>query len=146
MGRKEATFTATDGRDKGRRYHIVEMSSRQSEEWAGRAIFTLMNFGVDIPDDMLTKGLAGLAAIGIKALSKVPFEAARPLFEEMMGCVEFMPDPKNAAVLRPLIDDDIEEVATRLKLRKAVLDLHLDFFIAAGRSISQADSVGQTPD
>jgi hypothetical protein len=145
MGRKEATFTATDGRDKGRRYKITEMGARQSEEWAGRAIFTLMNCGVDIPDDMLSKGLAGLAAIGIKALSKVPFDAAKPLFDEMMACVEFMPDPKNASVVRPLIDDDTEEVSTRLKLRKAVLDLHLDFFIAAGQSVSQADTVGQIP-
>jgi hypothetical protein len=142
MARKESYFTATDGRDKGNRFKITEMSASRSEDWAGRALFTLMNYGVQIPDGMLDKGLAGLAAIGIKALSKVPYDAAKPLFDEMMTCVEFMPNPKDASVVRPLIEDDIEEVATRLKLRKAVLDLHLDFFIAAGRSVSQADTAG----
>jgi len=46
------------------------------------------------------------------------------------------------AVTRPLIETDIEEVATRLLLRRAVWDLHTDFFIAAAPLIS-ASAPGQ---
>ena len=33
-------------------------------------------------------------------------------------------------VTRALVEDDIEEVATRLSLRKDILSLHIDFFTA----------------
>lgn len=138
--RKEKTIVIeTEGRDKGKMFHITELSATQSEEWATRALFVMMNCGVEVPDNLLSAGLAGIAAIGIKSLSKVPYEMAKPLFDEMMGCIAIVPDPKQPLVKRgyggvgPLIEDDIEEVSTRLQLRKAVLDLHLDFFLSAAR-------------
>lgn len=145
MPRKEKTIViATDGRDKGKMFHITELSSSQSEAWATRALFTMMNCGVEVPDDLLSAGLAGIAAIGIKSLSKVPYEMAKPLFDEMMDCVAFVPDPKQPAVrlgragVGPMTEDSIEEVSTRLQLRRAVLDLHMDFFLAAARSKQEA--------
>ncbi|MNL82434.1 hypothetical protein D3C87_2098140 [compost metagenome] len=50
-----------------------------------------------------------------------------------MGCVQIQPSP---SVVRPLIDDDIEEVATLFHLRKQVLGLHMDFSTAAAPSTS----------
>lgn len=42
-----------------------------------------------------------------------------------------LPDPANQSVKRNLIDDDTEEVMTRLKLRGEVFKLHVDFLTAA---------------
>ncbi|KVS07765.1 hypothetical protein [Burkholderia vietnamiensis] len=134
MARKTTNFTATDGRDDGKRFLITEMSASQSEEWAARALFAAMSCGVEIPDEVLGAGLAGVAAIGIKALGRVPFEIVKPLFDEMMTCVQYEFEPGRAGGTRALIETDIEEVATRLKLRKAVLDLHLEGFLAAAPS------------
>ena len=41
---------------------------------------------------------------------------------------------------RPLIEDDIEEVTTRLQLRKAVWNLHLDFFLTENESTSESET------
>ena len=127
--RKTATITIDDaGRDKGKVFVLTEMSAYQSENWAARAIFAMMNAGVDIPDNIAEAGLAGVAALGVKSLTKVSFEAAKPLLDEMLDCVTIQPSPN---VTRALVESDIEEVATLLRLRKEVLALHLDFFISA---------------
>lgn len=143
MARKTSNFTATDGRDQGKRFRITEMSAARSEEWAARALFAVMQSGVDVDDDVMKAGLSGLAAIGIKALTKVPFELAKPLFDEMMTCVQYEFSAGQAGGVRDLIEDDIEEVATRLKLRKAVLDLHLEFFTGAAQSKQASGSANQ---
>lgn len=130
--RKTATITIDDaGRDNGKVFVLTEMSAYQSENWAARAIFAMMNAGVDIPDNIAEAGLAGIAALGIKSLTHVSFEAAKPLLDEMLECVQFQPSPK---VTRALVETDIEEVATLLRLRKEVFALHLDFFINAAAS------------
>lgn len=141
MSRKTKTIVIeSEGRDKGKMFHITELPASQGEAWATRALFVMMNCGVEVPDDLLSAGLAGIAAIGIKSLAKVPYELAKPLFDEMMECIAVVPDPKQPLVKRgyggvgPMIEDDIEEISTRLQLRKAVLELHIDFFMSAARS------------
>jgi hypothetical protein len=130
--RKSATVTiSAEGRDKGKVFVLTELSAEESEEWAGRALFALMNAGVEVPDDIVSAGLAGMAALGLKALTKLSFEAAKPLFDKMMECVKIK---TSASVERALIEDDIEEVQTRFQLRKEVLTLHMGFSMAAVRS------------
>ena len=73
-------------------------------------------------------------------LLKIPFDAAKPLLDEMMGCVQIVP---SANIKRPLIEDDIEEVKTRLLIRKAIWDLHMDFFLDADKSTSESETQGQ---
>lgn len=128
MARKVATITIdAEGRDRGKVFIITELSAYAAEEWAGRALFAMLNAGVEIPDNIAKAGLAGVAALGIDSLTKLSFDAAKPLLDEMMACVQIQPSPK---VTRALIDDDIEEVATLLTLRKEVFNLHLSFFTA----------------
>ena len=145
--RKEKTIViSAAGRDQGKMYHVEELAASEAEAWATRALFIMMNCGVEVPDDLLSAGLAGLAAIGIKSLTRVPYEMAKPLFDEMMRCVAIVPDPKQPMIRRgsragcvgPMIEDDIEEVSTRLQLRKAVMELHLDFFLGTARSKQEA--------
>jgi hypothetical protein len=113
--RKTLTYTVADeGRDKSKVFLITEMSAAEAEDWALQAFFAIMNAGIEIPDSIAEMGFAGIAAIGLKALGKVPFYMADPLL-------------KKPSVVRALIDSDIEEAATRLKLKKAVFDLHTSF-------------------
>lgn len=146
MARKTLTYTVTaDGRDKGKTFLITEMGAAQGEEWAARALFTAMNCGVEVPDELLSSGLAGLAALGMKSLNRVPFDLVKPLFDQMMDCVQIIPDRSNPAFVRPLIDDDIEEISTRLIMRKAAVTLHLDFFLAAAPSTQAPAAVSTSP-
>ena len=136
MARKESTFVADIGRDKGKQFHITEMSASQAESWAFRVILAIGNAGIEIPDNLASQGMAGLMAVGYMNLLKIPFEAAKPLLDEMMGCVQIIP---SANMKRALIEDDIEEVKTRLLLRKAVWDLHMDFFLDTSKSTSESE-------
>jgi hypothetical protein len=130
MARKTATVKIeAKGRDQGKVFVLTELPTAESEEWAGRALFALMNAGVEIPDNIAEAGLAGLAAMGIQAITKLPFDAAKPLLDKMMECVKIQPSP---TVTRDLIPDDIEEVSTMLTLRKAIWNLHTDFFTTGG--------------
>ena len=137
--RKEATVTiVAEGRDKGKIFRLREMSSQQAEAWGGRLLLTLANHGVDVPANFFDMTMAGVAVMGVYALTRVPWDEAQPLLREMMGCVRIQPGP-NEAVVRDLIDmggdgDDIEEVQTRLTLKDEVLKLHLGFSVADGLS------------
>jgi hypothetical protein len=144
MRKTKTIVIESAGRDQGKMFTVTELSASQAESWATRALFVMMNCGVEVPDDLLSAGLAGIAAIGIKSLTKVPYELARPLFDEMMECISIVPDPKQPMVKRgyggvgPMIEDDIEEVSTRLQLRKAVLELHMSFFTSAATQKQEA--------
>jgi hypothetical protein len=141
MARKESTFIAETGRDKGKQFLITEMSASQAESWAFRVILAIGNAGIEIPDNLAAQGMAGLMAVGYMNLLKIPFDAAKPLLDEMMGCVQIVP---SANIKRPLIEDDIEEVKTRLLLRKAIWDLHMDFFLDENKLTSESETQGQT--
>lgn len=148
--RKTAIYTVPGtGRDKGKRFKITEMSAWRSETWAAKLLFAMMNSGADIPDEVAGAGLAGLGALDImtiiKAISRVPYEKAEPLLAEMLECLEILPDPSNSNVVRPLIEDDVEEVGTLLLLRKEILALHLDFFTAADKSKQATAAASTTP-
>lgn len=126
--RKTSIYTETaDNRDKGKVFKLEEMSADQAEAWALKAFFAIMNAGIELPDEVADLGFAGIATAGLKALGKVDYETARPLLDEMMTCVQIIPDPAKPNVARALFPGDIEEVATKLKLRKAVFDLHVAF-------------------
>jgi hypothetical protein len=132
MARKTITYVEKgEGRDKGKTYLITEMDAESAEDWAAHAIFVLMNANVEIPDELVASGAAGIASIGLKALTKVPYEAAKPLFSRMMECVSFIP---SEGTTRPLFPGDIEEVSTRFKLRKEIFMLHFSFFINGAAS------------
>jgi hypothetical protein len=45
----------------------------------------------------------------------------------MLACVQIIPDASRPMVRRALVEDDIEEVTTLLRLREEVLSLHTGF-------------------
>lgn len=136
MARKSTNYTVTDdNRDKGKVFVITELPAARAESWAFRAILALMEGGVELPPGFERMGMAGIAELGIRALSHLRWEIAEPLLAEMWDCVQIMPDPAKPHVVRPLIDQDIEEVMTRIKIRAEVWKLHTDFLSAVAASI-----------
>jgi hypothetical protein len=131
MARRTATVVIdAEGRDKGKAFLLTEMSASQAERWAARALLAIARNGVDIPEGIASAGLAGVAAVGLRALGGMAFDDAEPLLADMMACVQAIPDPARPSVVRFLIEADIEEVATRLRLRMEVFELHLGFSVA----------------
>ena len=136
MSRKTAQYKVEDeGRDQGKVFLLTEWDADQAEDWAMRVLLALIANNVDMPENFEELGMAGLAELGFKSLSKLKWEVAKPLFNEMLQCIEIIPDPSKAHVRRPLVLSDIEEVATRLKLRMEVFNLHVDFSPAAVQSV-----------
>lgn len=135
MARSIVNYTVTDdNRDKGKTFVLTEMSASKAESWAMRAILALMEGGVDLPAGFERAGLAGIAEIGLRALSHLRWEVAEPLLAEMWDCVQYMPDPSKSHVVRDLIESDIEEVMTRIKIRAEIWKLHTDFLKAVAPS------------
>mgnify|MGYP000555989913 FL=1 len=137
MARNTANYTVTDeGRDQGKVFVLTEMPASRAESWAMRALLALMAGGVEVPEGFERMGMAAMAEIGIKALAGLKWEVAEPLLAEMWECVQIMPDPSKPHVVRALIEQDIEEVATRLKIRGEIWKLHTGFLKAVAPSIS----------
>lgn len=133
MPRRTLDVTITDdNRDKGKTYRLTELPASQAEEWAMRAFLAMAQAGIDVPQETASSGVAGLASMGFENLGKIPWELAKPLMDEMMTCVQSV----QPAGVRRLIEDDIEEVSTRLKLRLELIKLHTDFLSSAVRSTS----------
>jgi hypothetical protein len=132
--RKEVDIDVeTEGRDKGKRFHLTEMPAPQAEKWAIRAGLALSHAGVQMPPGMT--GWAALAFGALQALNSVAYEELAPLLDEMMSCVKIVPDPKIPLLMRPLNgQDDIEEIRTILVLRAEVFNLHSGFSLADVRS------------
>lgn len=132
MARKEIYHTVeTKGRDKGKMFFITEMPASQAEWWAIRAGMAMAKGGVNLPDNFSDLGMAGMAKVGLEMVARIPPEEARPLLDELMSCVQCVPNAADKSIKRQLIESDIEEVSTRLKIRAEVLKLHVDFLTAA---------------
>src|SRR5712691_1545780 len=128
------------------------MPASVAERWATRALLTLARSGVQLPADIEKAGWAGMALLGFQALSQAKFEDVQPLLDEMWVCVSIRPDARHPEITRPLLWDgdsaDIEEVATMLKLRAEVFNLHSGFSlpgVGLNSSISTTSTPGVSP-
>lgn len=141
--RKEADITITDdGRDLGKVFCVREMPAAQAERWAVRALMAVAKSGQDI-GSALGSGMEGIAVLGVTALMTMDYYQAEPLLDELMTCIQIKPSPN---VIRALIDEDIEEVSTRIRLKIEVLQLHVGFSLAGGGSKSTSETSAKKPD
>lgn len=148
MARKVQTIripATPPSRDAGKTFLITEMGAAQAEKWATRALMAVAQSGLDIPPDVLRMGMGALVAVGFRGILTMGFDDAEPLLDEMMSCVQIMPDPKNPSLVRPVDEEDVEEVTTRLTLRSQVWELHTGFSPAAFLS-KLGKAANQTPD
>lgn len=133
MARREEFVTIPhEGRDKGKVFKLTEMFADQGERWAMRAFLAMARNGIEIPEEIATMGLAGVAALGIKAFGSMSGDDAEMLMAEMFRCVQAVPDATNTNITTPLFPESIEEILTRLYLRKRIFGLHVDFSKLAG--------------
>jgi hypothetical protein len=147
VARKTATIVIdAEGRDQGKHFLLTEMPASVGERWALRAFKAMLQSGVELPEGIEFSGLVGLATIALKSLASIPYTEAEQLLAEMMECVQIIPDPARPMVFRPLIEDDIEEIRTRLKLRSEVIELHAGFSVAGALSTwaTSATQINQT--
>lgn len=119
-----------EGRDKGKLFVLTEMSAVKAEKWTARAVLALTKSGANLPLDVFDKGAAFSLGVVVSALGGVEFADVEPLLDEMMACVTIAPDPRKRVVTRPLVEDDLEEVATILKVREELVTLHTGFSLA----------------
>lgn len=135
---------AAEGRDKGKRFLITEMSATQAEKWAARALLALGRGGFEYSAELRSVGMSAIAVAGLGALLRTHYEDVEPLLDEMMACVQIYPDPK-ASFTRALYPDDIEEVYTLAILRSEVFELHTGFSVAGALSNSEAPAETTDP-
>lgn len=137
MARNTLVYVVADEtRDKGKSFVLTELPASQGEAWAIRALMAMMNAGIDIPDGFQRMPMAAMAQVGITALSQLTWDIAEPLLNEMWQCVTIRPDPSKPHVTRELIESDIEEISTRIKLRAEIWKLHVGFLKAVAPSVS----------
>lgn len=140
MRKTAEVVVSEEGRDKGKIFVLTEMPASQAEKWAGRALLVAAQSGADIGN--VRAGMAGVAVLGISSILGAKFSDVEPLLDEMFRCVRIK---TTSGIVRDLIEDDIEEVETRVRLRQEVLTLHLGFSVAAALSTwMQGASAGQS--
>lgn len=146
MPAKDEDGNLIEFRDRGKTFHIKEMSAKQTEEWSIRCLLAMAHAGMRVPTlgDMkaaLSQPSAAMAHAGFESLSsgEMSFRDVKPLMDDMMACIRFVPDPDKAPEYsRPLVDDDVEETITLVFLRLEVFKLHMGFSRAAALSLLQA--------
>jgi hypothetical protein len=129
MTRRTKIFTVDDkkSRDDGKSFLITEMVAEAAEWWA---IKVLLGIGMTETEIDFNAPLAQMAKQGFAGIFKMDPDRAKPLLDEMMQCVRVkLP---NSADSRDLLPNDIEEISTRMLLRKEVLEVHVDFFDIGG--------------
>lgn len=128
MARRTKVYTVKDekSRDNGKSFVLTEMSDEAAEWWAFRVLQIVLGADGEINFDAPFEELARqFAKLGLTQLSKADPKIVKPLLDEMMACVS-MQLPGGS--VRALLPGDIEEVKTRVLLRKELLSLYFDFF------------------
>ena len=124
MALKTKQITIEHGRDKGRVFLITEMSAAHADNWAMRALIALANGGV-----------------ALDALGRLKADDAIPLLNELLDCVQIIPEGGQP---RPLNMDfnDVEDFTTLWRLRKEVFALHTDFLQHAFGKTTESEEEG----
>jgi hypothetical protein len=139
--RKVIEITITDaGRDFNKTFELTELAADVAEWWAIRALLALAKSGVDIGGDA-NGGMQQLAVLGIQSLGAIDPVIIKPLLDEMWSCVRI----KEKHIVRGLMDEDIEEVTTRLRLRAEVFSLHTGFLLPGTQSKSTLETPPDSP-
>lgn len=141
-----------EGRDKGKSFLITEFPAMRVEKWAARCLLALSRAGVEVPDEAVDAGAIAILSAGLNAFRQMAFDDAEPLLDEMLECVQFVGDPNGIKDqitglplgVRTLQAADIEEVATLLRLRGEVFELHVGFSLGAALSTLGAAMAGSS--
>ena len=137
MARRNEYFTVDkECRDFGKTFCITEMTAFNAESFAIRAGLALLKNNPSLPPNVIeritekTITFEDIAALGFGLFSSVDYHDLKPLFDDLLKCVQIIVD-KKSMIMRHLEDEDIEELSTIIELRKRALGLHINFSTAA---------------
>ena len=141
MALKTKQITIEHGRDKGRVFLMTEMSAAHADNWAMRALIALANGGVDLGGLSPQQGMMGMAGVALDALGRLKADDAIPLLNELLDCVQIIPEGGKP---RPLNMDfnDVEDFTTLWRLLKEVFALHTDFLQHAFGKTTESEGEG----
>lgn len=129
LKKKEVTIddqSKETNRDFGKKFLLTEMPALKAERWARHAAAAVSRADLQIREELKHLGMLGFYLLGFQALAGGEIEKIDPLMDEMMKQIQIV----ETATTRALTPDDIEEVATILRLRKELLELHMGFTFA----------------
>lgn len=138
MARKTKEITITSGRDAGKTFLIREKSALDAEKFIVKLLLSVgknSNLGEVIANQGSLISLANSEAV-LEMLFSLDVDVAEELMATMMECVTFKFVIKGNADTRKLVKEDIEDLSTLQKLRKEVINLHVNFTEADEKSIS----------
>lgn len=128
MARKTTVYLSDKGRDSGKAFLLTEMPAMQQLKWGYRAFISLVNAGVSLPEGSGDMGMAVLIGIAFQELKKgLEWEQLEPLIDELMECVQYIPNPNDKSIVRRIYENDIEEAMTLFALQSEVIKLHTNF-------------------
>ena len=141
MTLKTKQITIENGRDKGRVFLITEMSAAHADNWAMRALIALANGGVDLGNLSPQQGMMGMAGVALDALGRLKADDAIPLLNELLDCVQIIPEGGKPRQLN-MDFNDVEDFTTLWRLRKEVFALHTDFLQHAFGKTTESEEEG----
>lgn len=141
MALKTKQITIENGRDKGRVFLITEMSAAHADNWAMRALIALANGGVDLGDLSPQQGMMGMVRVALDALGRLKADDAIPLLNELLDCVQIIPEGGQPRPLN-MGFNDVEDFTTLWRLRKEVFALHTDFLQHAFGKTTESEEEG----
>ncbi len=144
---KKTVAVEKDGRDKDKLFEITEMSAWDTNQWGIRCAKQLAKSGIDLPQEIVDLGIAGVVSTFKKSLISKSKEADEYgssfvkafmvlaagveeeklfiLLNDLLSCVKFKNKKGDAMDL--LIDEHIEDSSTLNLLYSEVFQLH-NFF------------------
>lgn len=134
MALKEKRITIEKGRDAGTTFLIREMPIAKADKWAMRALMAMAGAGIAIPN--VTDGMMGIARVALGALQSIPEDKAISLMDELLECVQIIPEGGHPRQL-DLSINDVQDFTSLWLLRKEALMLHIDFLQSALTPISE---------
>ncbi len=129
MRKKITVKIESEGRDKGKVFQIEEMSALEGEWWGTRAAAAIRDANPEI-GQIIGTGMQAVAIAGMRGLIQIPAGEFFGLGNDLLQAVTRIRDEAHPGTASTLIEGDIEEVETRLRLKQASLEMHLGFSIA----------------
>ncbi|QDH17407.1 hypothetical protein [Swingsia samuiensis] len=130
---KEIEWSPTSGADAGKKFVITRMSAFAADKWARHTIKALIQAGVKVPPSGIKAGLLGMSGLAMNIFGYMDNEECDKAFEALMKCAKIV---RAGTVPSEILDADIDDAETLVKLREEAFKLHVDFFKAAAYQIS----------
>ena len=146
--RKTKEINITD-RGTLKSFRITEMPASKFEWWivsvgrllAGCGAAGALELGDMTDSSAVQEALARfLVTDGLKSLGNLDLDKVKPLYDDLLRCVELKSGDYYAPLNPETVDGMIEDVKTLFILRKEALMLHIDFLESVGSAVSPTAS------